>query len=164
MSEEKKARPGLWDRTYQVGVAVRDLDQAISFYERLGIGPFVEGPSAHSVMRKVYGEDAPDTRVSGKIAQMGNIEFELLSPLLVAACRGTSSRSAARASCTSVATPTTSTADIEEMARLGFEIISQGEFDDGGKFAYFDTRESRRGRSGAVPNGIVVGLNVSIAR
>jgi hypothetical protein len=31
--------------------------------------------------------------------------------------------------------------DIEEMARLGFEIISQGEFDDGGKFAYFDTRE-----------------------
>ena len=80
MSEEG-ARKGLWDRTYQVGVAVRDLDQAIEFYERLGIGPFVEGPSAHSVMRKVYGEDAPDTRVAGKIAQMGNIEFELLSPI-----------------------------------------------------------------------------------
>ena len=141
MSEERKARPGLWDRTYQVGVAVRDLDQAIAFYERLGIGPFVEGPSAHSIMRKVYGEDAPDTRVSGKIAQMGNIEFELLSPIagrsvqqdfidehgegIVHICGYTDDLDA----------------DIEEMTGLGFEIISQGEFDDGGKFAYFDTRE-----------------------
>lgn len=141
MNEERKARPGLWDRTYQVGVAVRDLDQAIAFYERLGIGPFVEGPSAHSVMRKVYGEDAPDTRVAGKIAQMGNIEFELLSPIagrsvqqdfidehgegIVHICGYTDDLEA----------------DIEEMTGLGFEIISQGEFDDGGKFAYFDTRE-----------------------
>lgn len=140
MSDEKKARPGLWDRTYQVGVAVRDLDQAIAFYERLGIGPFIEGPSAHSIMRKVYGEDAPDTRVSGKIAQMGSIEFELLSPIagpsvqqdfidqhgegIVHICSYTDDLDA----------------DIEEMTGLGFEIISQGEFDDGGKFAYFDTR------------------------
>ena len=141
MSEEKKARPGLWDRTYQVGVAVRDLDQAISFYERLGIGPFVEGPSAHSVMRKVYGEDAPDTRVSGKIAQMGNIEFELLSPVAGRSVQGDFIEEHGEGIVHICGYTDDLDSDIEEMARLGFEIISQGEFDDGGKFAYFDTRE-----------------------
>jgi len=141
MGEEKKARPGLWDRTYQVGVAVRDLDQAISFYERLGIGPFVEGPSAHSVMRKVYGEDAPDTRVSGKIAQMGNIEFELLSPVAGRSVQGDFIEEHGEGIVHICGYTDDLDSDIEEMARLGFEIISQGEFDDGGKFAYFDTRE-----------------------
>jgi len=141
MSEEKKARPGLWDRTYQVGVAVRDLDQAVSFYERLGIGPFVEGPSAHSVMRKVYGEDAPDTRVSGLIAQMGNIEFELLSPVAGRSVQGDFIEEHGEGIVHICGYTDDLDSDIEEMTGLGYEIISQGEFDDGGKFAYFDTRE-----------------------
>lgn len=141
MSDEKSAKKGLWDRTYQVGVAVRDLDQAISFYERLGIGPFTEGPSAHSVMRKVYGQDAPDTRVSGKIAQMGNIEFELLSPVAGRSVQGDFIEERGEGIVHICGYTDDLDSDIEEMAGLGFEIISQGEFDDGGKFAYFDTRE-----------------------
>ena len=42
MTDDQRARSGLWDRTYQVGVVVRDLDRAKAFYERLGIGPFEE--------------------------------------------------------------------------------------------------------------------------
>ena len=53
-------RPDLWSRTYQIGVVVRDIEQAAAFYERLGIGPFEEGPSAHTLVRRIYGEDAPD--------------------------------------------------------------------------------------------------------
>ena len=51
MTDEERARPNRWDRTYQIGVVVRDLDQAKAFYERLGIGPFEEGPSAHTLER-----------------------------------------------------------------------------------------------------------------
>ena len=141
MSDEKVARPGLWDRTYQVGVAVRDLDQAIAFYERLGIGPFVEGPSAHSVMRKVYGKDAPDTRVAGKIAQMGNIEFELLAPVAGPSVQADFIAEHGEGVVHLCAYTDDLDRDIEEMAELGYVVVSQGEFDDGGKFAYFDTRE-----------------------
>jgi methylmalonyl-CoA/ethylmalonyl-CoA epimerase len=140
MSDEKRARSDLWDRTYQVGIAVRDLDQAIAFYERLGIGPFVEGPSAHSVMRKVYGEDAPDTRVAGKIAQMGNIEFELLSPIEGRSVQGDFIAEHGEGVVHICGYTDDLDSDITEMAELGYEVISQGEFDDGGKFAYFDTR------------------------
>ena len=141
MSGTKGARRNLWDRTYQVGVAVRDLDQAIGFYERLGIGPFVEGPSAHSVMRKVYGQDAPDTRVTGKIAQMGSIEFELLSPIAGRSVQGDFIAEHGEGVVHICAYTDDLESDVEEMADLGFDVISQGEFDDGGKFAYFDTRE-----------------------
>ena len=55
MSDERTSRSGIWDRAYQVGVVVRDLEQAVAFYERLGIGPFEEGPSAHTVERKGRG-------------------------------------------------------------------------------------------------------------
>ena len=86
MSEESQPptggiRPDLWSRTYQIGVVVRDITQAAAFYERLGIGPFEEGPSAHTLVRRIYGKDAPDVAVKGLIAQMGNIEFELLQPV-----------------------------------------------------------------------------------
>ena len=141
MSGTKGTRRNLWDRTYQVGVAVRDLDQAIGFYERLGIGPFVEGPSAHSVMRKVYGQDAPDTRVTGKIAQMGSIEFELLSPIAGRSVQGDFIAEHGEGVVHICAYTDDLESDVEEMADLGFDVISQGEFDDGGKFAYFDTRE-----------------------
>lgn len=141
MSDGKKARPDMWDRTYQVGVAVRDLDKAISFYERLGIGPFVEGPSAHSIMRRVHGKDAPDTKVAGRIAQMGNIEFELLSPIAGPSVQADFIAEHGEGVVHVCGYTDDLDADIEEMAELGYRVISQGEFDDGGKFAYFDTRE-----------------------
>lgn len=141
MNDENRARADLWDRTYQVGVAVRDLDQAIAFYERLGIGPFVDGPSAHSVMRKVYGEDAPDVRVSARIAQMGNIEFELLQPVAGRSVQGDFIAEHGEGVVHICAYTDDLDRDIDEMTELGYEVISQGMFDDGGKFAYFDTRE-----------------------
>src|SRR5680860_657932 len=81
MTSEEQARPDLWNRTYQIGVVVRDLDQAKAFYERLGIGPFSEGPSGHTLERSIYGEPAPEAQVRGATAPMGDIEFELLEPV-----------------------------------------------------------------------------------
>ena len=81
MTEKPALREDLWSRTYQVGVVVRDIDRAVEFYERLGVGPFEEGPSAHTLERKIYGREAPDVKVKGLIAQMGPIEFELLQPV-----------------------------------------------------------------------------------
>lgn len=60
---------------------VRDIDSAKTFYERLGIGPFVEGPSGHILERRIYGDLAPDASARGMTAAMGNIDFKLEQPV-----------------------------------------------------------------------------------
>lgn len=132
---------GLWDRAYQVGVVVRDMDRAIDFYEALGIGPFVEGPSAHAIGRRIYGEPQDDTEVKGRIAQMGSIEFELMQPVRGKSIQGEYLEKHGEGIVHICGYTDDIDRDIELMAERGFSVISSAEFDDGGKFAYFDTRE-----------------------
>ena len=140
MSNERTARSGIWDRAYQVGVVVRDLDQAVAFYERLGIGPFEEGPSAHTVERKIYGEPSTDAKVEGRLAQMGNIEFELLQPVSGRTVQGDFLEEHGEGVVHICAHTDDLERDIEELTALGYEVISEGKLSDGGRFAYFDTR------------------------
>jgi catechol 2,3-dioxygenase-like lactoylglutathione lyase family enzyme len=140
MSDERTARSGIWDRAYQVGVVVRDLEQAVAFYERLGIGPFEEGPSAHTVERKIYGETSTDAKVAGRLAQLGNIEFELLQPISGRTVQGDFLEEHGEGVVHICAHTDDLERDIEELTGLGYEIISEGKLSDGGRFAYFDTR------------------------
>ena len=140
MSDERTARSGIWDRAYQVGVVVRDLEQAVAFYERLGIGPFEEGPSAHTVERRIYGETSTDAKVEGRLAQMGNIEFELLQPVSGRTVQGDFLEEHGEGVVHICAHTDDLERDIEELSGLGYEIISEGKLSDGGRFAYFDTR------------------------
>jgi len=141
MTNEERARPDLWDRAYQIGVVVRDMDRAKSFYERLGIGPFVEGPSAHTLERRIYGELEPDAQVRGAIAQMGNIEFELLEPVAGRTIQGEFLERHGEGVVHICAYTDDLDRDIAELTGLGYEVISEGRIEDGGHFAYFDTRE-----------------------
>jgi len=140
MSDENTARSGIWDRAYQVGVVVRDLDQAVAFYERLGIGPFEEGPSAHTVERKIYGEQSTDAKVKGRLAQMGNIEFELLQPVSGRTVQGDFLEEHGEGVVHICAHTDDLERDIEELTTLGYQVVSEGKLSDGGRFAYFDTR------------------------
>lgn len=140
MNDETRAG-SLWDRTYQVGVVVRDIAKAARFYERLGIGPFVEGPSAAALERRVYGRLQPDVSVRGLIARMGPIELELMQPV----SGGSIQREFLETRGEGVIHLCAHTDDLErDVASLraqGFEVISSASLSDGGKFAYLDTRE-----------------------
>lgn len=137
---EERARPGLWDRAYQIGVVVRDLDKAQAFYERLGIGPFEEGPSAHALRREIYGEEAPDAAVRGSLAKMGNIEFELLQPVSGNTIQAEFLERHGEGVVHICAFTDDLEADKEELVGRGCPVISEGWLSDGGHFAYFDTR------------------------
>lgn len=139
--QEPQARPGIWDRTYQVGVVVRDLDKARAFYERLGIGPFEEGPSAHTLRREIYGESVTDASVEGALAQMGSIEFELLQPVSGTTIQAEFLKRHGEGVVHLCAYTDDLERDKNELTGLGFEVISEGWLEDGGHFAYFDTRE-----------------------
>ena len=122
----------------QVGIIVRDMDEAVEYYQSLGIGPF-EALNASATDRKVYGRPADDVKNEVKIAQAGGVQLELVYP----------------ASGESIQKEFLDTKgeginhlgffvdDIDkEVAKLvekGFKVISSGKFVGGGGFAYFDT-------------------------
>lgn len=137
----EEAERNLWARTYQVGVVVRDLERAVEFYQALGIGPFEEGPSAHALERRIYGEVVADAEVRGLVARMGDIEFELLQPVRGRTVQQEFLDTRGEGVIHICAYTDDLDRDVEIMAGKGFPVISQAHFDDGGKFAYFDTRE-----------------------
>jgi catechol 2,3-dioxygenase-like lactoylglutathione lyase family enzyme len=138
---DKGPLAGLWDRGYQVGVVVRDLERAVAFYEALGVGPFEEGPSAHTLERRIYGQPVEDAQVKGLIAQMGNIEFELLQPVTDNTIQAEFLEKHGEGVVHICGFTDDLDRDIAKMEEAGYPVISYGLLDDGGKFAYFDTRE-----------------------
>ncbi len=75
-------RKSPFSTVYQVGVVVRDMDQAVRYYEALGIGPF-ESPkgTAPILERQVYGKPDPDGKNRIRKTQMGSVELELVQPI-----------------------------------------------------------------------------------
>jgi hypothetical protein len=129
-----------WDKTYQLGVVVRDLDTARLHFERAGIADFREGPSRAALDRQVYGRPAPDVEVRCLLAQMGPVELELLQPMRGNSVQGEALRARGEHALHVCAYTDDIASEIEAMATAGFQVISSGRFSDGGRFAYFDTR------------------------
>jgi methylmalonyl-CoA epimerase len=127
-----------FSRIDQVGVMVRDMDEAIKYYESLGIGPF-KPLNITAIDRVVYSKTAEDVHNLTRVAELGAIQFELLQPL--------SGESVQKEFLEKHGEGINHIAffvdDIEaETAKLeakGFEAISKGRFAEGGGFAYFDT-------------------------
>jgi 4-hydroxyphenylpyruvate dioxygenase-like putative hemolysin len=131
----------MWARAYQVGVVVRDLDKAVAFYESVGIGPFEEGPSAHAVDRRIYGQLEPDAEVRGVITRIGDFEFELLQPVSGHSIQQEFLDKHGEGVVHICAHTDNLDRDIKTMTERGFAVISSAHLEDGGRFAYFDTRE-----------------------
>ncbi len=131
----------IWDKTYQVCVVVRDMEKAIKYYEALGIGPFLEGPSAHAVERRIYGKDAPDAKVIGRIAKMGPIEFELLQPVSGNTIQQEFLDKHGEGAIHLCGYTDDLQSDIAEMKEKGCDVISYASFEGGAELAYFETRE-----------------------
>jgi 4-hydroxyphenylpyruvate dioxygenase-like putative hemolysin len=124
----------------QIGVIVRDMDEAVKFYEGLGIGPFEspKGP-APIVDRQVYGKPAPDVKNRISTTQMGAVQLELVQPI--------SGKSLQREFLEKHGEGVNHLAFLvddldEEVAKLvekGFRVVSSGRTLGGGAFAYLDT-------------------------
>ncbi|WP_181780132.1 VOC family protein [Pseudonocardia pini] len=128
-----------WARVYQVAVVVPDLAQAAAYYESLGIGPFREGPSAHTTKRLIRGVESPDTVVKGLIAPLGAIELELFEPVAGPSIQREFLERRGPGPIHLCAFTDDIDRDIAWMAERGTPVISYGELSDGGRFAYFDT-------------------------
>jgi catechol 2,3-dioxygenase-like lactoylglutathione lyase family enzyme len=80
--EMKRGERSTFSSVHQIGVIVRDIDEAVAFYEDLGIGPF-EAPKGPAPIfdRQVYGKPAPDVKNRIGTTQMGAVQLELVQPV-----------------------------------------------------------------------------------
>ena len=128
-----------------VGVAVRDLDETVEYYQYLGIGTFqpeVMLDSSSSEDFRAYGK-TPDTiaRARTRMAQLGPLVYEFVQPL--------EGKTVYKESLDSTGEGVNNIAfivdDLEkETAKLvekGAPVILSGKPQTGGAFAYFDTRK-----------------------
>jgi hypothetical protein len=73
---------------------------------------------------------------------MGDIEFELLEPVAGRTIQSEFLERHGEGVVHLCAFTDNLDLDIQELTGLGYDVISQGRIDDGGQFAYFDTRET----------------------
>ena len=78
---KKKNRGELFSRPHHLAVIVKDMDEAIEYYQALGMGPFEPVEVIHTD-RMFYGEPAPsDIKLIARGGQMGPIWLELIQPV-----------------------------------------------------------------------------------
>ena len=126
---------------HHVGMVVRNVDQAVGFFQGLGIGPFESSKLIH-INRRMYGKPVPgDVRVIVKTTTIGPIGIELIQPV--------TGKSTPQEWLESHGEGISHLAfvvdDIEEakstMVEEGFNIIYSSDNEGGGGMAFFSTSE-----------------------
>ncbi len=138
---EKSLQPPFpFSRVAQIGIIVRDLDEATAYYEALGFGPFRKAEGAAPITdREVYGRPAPDVRNRIATAMLGEVEIELVQPVSGASAQ----REFLERRGEGVNHLGFVVDDLEEavakLVETGFRVVSRGRVAGGGGFAYMDT-------------------------
>ncbi len=69
-------------RLIQIGVVVKDMDEAIARFTTLGMGPWYSKMPPPEVKEEFRGKPfTPSEAVNIKATQLGNVEFELVQPV-----------------------------------------------------------------------------------
>ena len=122
----------------QVGVIVRDMDKAIEYYEALGIGPF-KSLDVTAIDRKVYGKPADDVKNLVRVAQMGQVEFELVQPVSGESVQKKSLKDRGEGIDHLGFFVDNIDEEVANLVKKGFKVISSGKLVGGGGFAFLDT-------------------------
>ena len=128
----------------QVGVTVKDINQAVKYYEALGIGPFTwlfDDLKLVLTERELYGKDATGVKNLIMVAQMGPVQLEVIQP--TTDTQESLATEFLRERGEGINHLGFFVDDIDkELAKLvekGFKPIQKGKFERGGGFAFFDT-------------------------
>ena len=130
-----------FSKIHHIGAVVRNLEEAIEYYESLGLGPF-EPVTAALSRRTVRGKAVTDVKNKASLGKCGEAMIELVEPvsgkeniyLEYLESKGEGIHHLAF-----------TVDDVEkETAKLleqGVKILATGNFVDGGGYTYFDTAE-----------------------
>ena len=122
-----------------IGVLVRDIDRAVEYCSALGIGTC--GPLPATVVnRKIYGKPANDVRNKVIIARIGQIRLELIQPGAGDSIKKEFLDRKGEGIHHLAFLVEDINKEVTELVDKGFEVISSGEFLNGGGFVILDAR------------------------
>lgn len=132
-----------------LGIAVRDLDKTVEYYESLDVAAFQpEGSLDSDSVEAIEGTDtAADSVIKTRTrsALIGPVAFEFVQPLEGEAIFGESLDSRGEGVCNIAFTVENLEEEIGKLTRRGVGVAFSGKPETGPAIAYFDTRESSGG-------------------
>ncbi len=144
-TEYNLAHPSVSDWKFKgLGVAVRDLDKTVEYYEFLDVGEFQAEETLDSGSVEKIGEAAtdPGIKARSRSAQIGPVTFEFIQPIEGNALFGESLDSRGEGVCNTTFAVSNLEEEIGKLTRRGVQVAFSGKPKTGPAFAYFDTRES----------------------
>ena len=129
-----------------LGVAVRDLDKTVDYYESLDVATFqaeelLDSESVEAIGGAEAGVDS-GVKARTRSALIGPVAFEFIQPLEGEAIFGASLDSRGEGVCNTTFTVANLEEEIGKLTQRGVRIAFSGKPKTGPAFAYFDTRES----------------------
>ena len=64
-----------------IGLIVKDMEKAVSFYKSLGFGPFISAGSGGNTEREIPGKSTDNIKYNIQMMQMGSLRVELIEPV-----------------------------------------------------------------------------------
>ena len=129
-----------WKFTH-IGVVVRDLDQAIEYFQSLlGIGPFTPNASEGVTDRKVHGKPAK-IKLRGAGADLGSIKLEVLQPVEGNSVQKEFLDSKGEGINHIGFTVDNLEEEVKKLEERGFRAVSTGKIPPNGGFAYMATEK-----------------------
>jgi methylmalonyl-CoA/ethylmalonyl-CoA epimerase len=132
--------PELFRTLHHVCIVVRDLEKAVAYYERLGIGPWYDYPKKGEYDLFEVPNPAASKAMRYKCADLANIQLQLCQPPeLDCPQRRFLEEHGEGVYHLGFEVPDWGEAQASGRA-LGLDIVARGRRSDGSGFIYFDTR------------------------
>ncbi|MCX4097122.1 VOC family protein [Nocardia sp. alder85J] len=130
----------LFRQLHHVCVVVPDLDAAVGYYQRLGIGPWYDYPKGDPYVVYEVADPVASAALRYKCADLDNVQLQLCEPPL-RDCPQRRFLDEFGPGVYHLGFETPDLADAEDRAAvLGLGTIGRGHRADGSGFCYFDTR------------------------
>jgi len=128
-----------FSKLHHISVVVRNMDEAVKFYESIGIGPFKDYPPLTDYVKLNVQDETGFFNLKFKIARVGGIEIQLCQP-----GEGKSGyRDFLEKKGEGVYHLGFVVNEVDgseaELKKLGLRVLSSGRRVDGSGFSYFDT-------------------------
>jgi len=141
MIESDKNNKSPLSKLHHLSVVVRNMDEAIKFYESIGIGPFKDYPPLKEYVKLNVQDETGFFNLKFKVAQVGNVQIQLCQPgegkspykdFLEKKGEGVYH----------LGFVVDQVDDSEtELKKLGLKVLSSGRRADGSGFSYLDTAQ-----------------------
>ena len=126
---------------HHVCIVVRDLERAVAYYDRLGVGPWYDYPKGGEYLQFEVPNAAASKAMRYKCADLDNVQLQLCQPPALD-CPQRRFLDAHGEGVYHLGFEVSSLRAAEDfVGRQGVGTISRGRRADGSGFAYFDTRE-----------------------